>query len=69
MSEDAGKNIFIYSFLQVDDLLESSGLKRTDPEIATPVLRQKPSKPATEQEGKYCDPCFTHREQKQRNPQ
>lgn len=69
MSEDAGYIIFICSFIQVDDFSKGCGLARTDPGIASQVLPQKPSKPATEQEGKYYDPCFTHGEWKQRNPE
>lgn len=46
MSEDAGKIIFICSFIQIDDLFEGCGLACTDPGITSPVLPQKPSKPA-----------------------
>lgn len=69
VSEDAGNIIFVCSFIQVDDLSKGCGLACTDPGIASLVSPQKPSKPATEQEGKYCNPCFTHGEWKQRNPE
>lgn len=67
MLDDASKIIFIWSFIKVNYLSEGCGLACTDPGIASLVLPQKPSKPATAQKGKYFTPCFTHREWKQRN--
>lgn len=67
MSDEAGKIIFIWSFIKVNYLAEGCGVPFKNPRIASLVLPQKPFKPAMVQKGRYCTPCFTHREWKQSN--
>lgn len=67
MSDDAGKIIFIWSFIKVNYLAEGCDVPFKNPRIASLVLPQKPFKPAMVQKGKYCTLCFTHRKWKQSN--